>query len=120
MTYDKKAPFKTYSNFLFLRCECLPRKEKSKCQSLTVISMGDNEFEIDGCFLKSKSVDRLLKFLLRAKVGILTIDMKNWAEKEKKCPKVVHENGGYPSCPKEKKCKRCVAGNSGKCIICGK
>lgn len=99
MTYDKKAPFKTYSNFLFLRCECRPRKERSKCQQLTVVDMGDGTFKIDGCVLKAKSVDRLLQFLLREKVGMMTIDMKKWAAK---CPKhgVVHKNGGYPSCPK--------------------
>jgi hypothetical protein len=83
MTHDKKAPFKTYSNFLFLRCECLPAKYKSKCQRLTVINMGDGDVEIDGCVLKAKSVDRLLQFLLREKVGMMTIDMKNWAKKQK-------------------------------------
>ena len=91
MTHDKKAPFKTYSNFLFLRCECLPAKYKSKCQRLTVINMGDGTFEIDGAVLKEKSVDRLLKFLLRAKVAKMTI-----------------------------KKHRHIAGNSGKCIICSK
>ena len=63
MTHDKKAPFKTYSNFLFLRCECLLAGLKSKCQQLTVINMGDGTFEIDGAILKPKSVARLIKFL---------------------------------------------------------
>jgi hypothetical protein len=101
MTYDKKAPFKLPP--ISFRCDCPARKHKDyRCKSFTVYDLGDCEFEIAEVFLNKRSVDKLLKFLLRAKVGMLTIDMKNWAEKENKCPKhgVVHKNGGYKSCPK--------------------
>ena len=47
------------------RCEC---SAKSKCQRLTVIDMQDNEFEINGCFLKPKSVKRLVEFLQTKKL----------------------------------------------------
>jgi hypothetical protein len=88
MTYDKKAPpigkIRKAPMKVF-KCDCVNRKfAPNECGTLEVSDMGDGEFEIEGVFLNAKSVDRLLRFLLRAKVGMLTIDMKNWAKKQKK------------------------------------
>jgi hypothetical protein len=78
MTYDKKAPIvsKKYRNlFLTLRCDCPARKYKDSknksnpCRKLTVIDLSDGEVEIDGVYLKAKSVQKLLKFLLEVRRG---------------------------------------------------
>jgi len=75
MTYDKKAPFKSKrlsssplsgaknSLKLVLPCECCNRKNSKACGSLFVIDFGDGEIELDGIFLKPKSVAKLIKFL---------------------------------------------------------
>ena len=94
MTYDKKAPFKgklEKVTSISFECDCLPKKYRSKCDKLTVYNLLDGDMEVGGVFLKPKQIDRLVKFLLRAKVAKMTI-----------------------------KKHRHIAGNSGKCIICSK
>jgi len=86
MTYDKKAPFKSKrlsssplsgaknSLKLVLPCECSDKKNpKTKCPKLFIIDFSDGTFELDGVYLDKKSVDRLLKFLLRGKVGVINL-----------------------------------------------
>ena len=53
------------------RCECTPKKYQPKghAKPLVVINMGDNEIEIGGVYLKAKSVQKLLKFLLESRRG---------------------------------------------------
>ena len=59
---------------LSFRCDCPARKYKDSknksnpCGKLTVIDMSDGEVELDGVFLKKKSVEKLIKFLCLSSV----------------------------------------------------
>lgn len=68
---------------LILTCDCAVKKSGVKpCGKLQVLNFGNGDFEIEGVFLKPKSINKLLAFILRAKVGMLKIKVEDWGKKQ--------------------------------------
>lgn len=51
---------------LSFRCECAPKKLNKKCGKLLVVDFGDGDIEIDGVYLKQKSITKLIGFLSKS------------------------------------------------------
>lgn len=53
----------------YFYCECVVGKGKpsAKCGSITIIDMGDGEFEIEGAYFKKPTVEKIIKLLSKKK-----------------------------------------------------